>query len=203
MCIRDRILDVVYAVDTSREVNKDLLEKMTNFVEKSLGSYIISPKQTNVGLLQYGKDVTVKVPLHMGFDKSTITQNLKQLALTSDPRRMDIAMEVAKSQLFSSSSRKNASKVLVLLTTGENDPSGKSQLSKVAEELKEIGVKIVVLAIGSKDNPDTDDIVSNPDKVIKTDSTDLVDKIGELEKEIGKSFSMFYCYFMFMFCFFC
>lgn len=161
---------------------------MKSFIEKSLDIYTISPNGTHVGLLHYGDNAEVKLYLNEGNEKSTVIRGINFLSLRGGTRRMEEALKAA-TRIFSTKtgSRQDASKVLVLLTAGMNDISGKSQIPEAAKQLKAAGVKVIVVDIDSKDNPDAENVVDNLDKLIKSDSDDLIDKIGTLEKEIGKS----------------
>ena len=184
-------MDLAFAVDGSRNVDKNTFSKMKKFIKGALTVYTISNEKTHIGIAGFGGDKTnIVMPLSDGISVSLIENAVGSLERTGGPRRMNKAIRYIGSEMFTSKggSRPDAEKVLVLLTAGKNSNDGKDDLPKAARQLKDKGIEVFVIAIG-KDFGDEEikAIASNPDNVAKVESAaELPQVLDQLEKTTGK-----------------
>ena len=180
-------LDLLFAIDGSRMVNLSTYEKMKKFVKGASNMYNISSLKTRVGILSFGGDTNnIALPLKDGISKPLVDQTVDSLKRSGGPRHMNKAIRFVADRMFTTENdgRPNAGKVLVLLTTGRNSPEGKEDLPKAARKLKENGVDVFVIGLGTNvDDDELNAIASEKDDIAKVNTVDdLPTVLGSLEK---------------------
>ena len=148
-------IDVVYAVDGSRRVDASMYEQMKNFLKSSLRSFNITESGAHIAVAQYGSRAEIKVNLNDGTNLARLDYIVGQLSRIGGPRRMNKALRLVNSDIYGKQdqSRVDAKRLLVLLTTGKNSGDGSGELPRVARELRDQGVEIVVVVIGKESDP--------------------------------------------------
>ena len=185
-------VDLLFAIDGSRMVNLSTYEKMKKFVKGALNMYNISALKTHVGILSFGGDTNnIALPLKDGISKPLVDQTVDSLKRCGGQRHMNKAIRFVADKMFTTENggRPNAGKVLVLLTAGRNSAEGKEDLPKAARKLKENGVDVFVIGLGT--NVDDDELIaiaSEKDDIAKVNTVDdLPTVLGSLEKLSGMS----------------
>ena len=84
------------------------------------------------------------LPLAANIEKGQIIRTIRALAPRSERSRVNEALDLAYSELFSSASRNNAAKTVILFVTS---PSDFDPLQS-ARKLRDAGVKVIVVGIG-------------------------------------------------------
>ena len=184
-------LDLVFAVDGSKRVDKSTFTKMKNFVKGALDVYTVSPQKTHIGLVTYGGDARhTALSLPLGTSKPAVERSIDSLVRVGGLRQMNKAIRFVDTEMFNEKggTRPRAGKALVLLTTGKNSANGKDDLPKAAKKLKNKGIEIFVIGIGKGVDPDELNVIaSNQGNVANVPDKDELPRIfGQLEKATGK-----------------
>ena len=113
-----------------------------------INSYPISPDKTRVGVIVYGKDARIVVPFRKLADRNFLQYMPETLQTPNDGLRLDKAITLANTDLFTEQrgSRPSASKVLVVFW---NQKLSTDPVEAAQRLMRERRTKIISVAIGS------------------------------------------------------
>ena len=139
---------------------KELAKKM---IEK----YDISSSATLIGAISYDNDARVEWRFGDVIDAKSTVDRINRLRRSRNGNNVLKALEIARDDLFSimNGARKDVPKTLIVFIdkTGMRD----QRLEDTAKQLKDKGVKVIVIAIGPEvDKTDVAGIASSPKDVI-------------------------------------
>ena len=148
-------IDVVFALDGSRDVDINLFNKMKEFMKGSLKAYNISTNETRIAVMTYGNKQLKNVDLKDGIYKSVIEQVIEDAKRAGGERRLIDALKFADMKMFektaSSSRDETAGKVLILMMSGSDSQIDKgNELKMVLDELNRKKITLVVIGVGNK-----------------------------------------------------
>ena len=185
----DGKLDVIFAIDGSRRVDETMFNKMKDFVQKSLKSFVISPLETHVGIVQYGDRAEIMIKPNDGISLSKLDDVTRKLSRIGGSRRMNKALRLVNSEIYGKpgETRPNAKKVVILLTTGKNSGDGSGELPRVARQLRDEGVEIVVVVVGKDADPSEIDAITGKKggSITVEDPNNLKEAVGQLEEKLN------------------
>lgn len=184
-----KALDVVYALDMSRDLSPNLLEKLKTFAVNSLSTYKISPKDVHVSLLQYpGNSPTVLQTLDDGTNYMELVNIIRQISPVPGNRNINDVIQTVINDAFSRNrgARLQTPKVLVLTLTEGKQPLDKKELSNALKSLTDRGIEYVIVYMGQRDKPMLDEVLDNPNQIVVIDTDQPNTNIGDVEKELGK-----------------
>ncbi len=190
-------MDLVFAIDTSSDVDSSKFDQMKNFIKASLQSYQVSPSRDHVGIITYGENAKTSLPLSRGSNNNNIRSILDSMPRVDGQRKISSAVEHARRTAFSLSegSRGNVSKMLVLFVAGKNDVSDNAQLQSYADTLRSAGIQMIVVEIGEHaQKSDLVRMLESGADYINTPSADSLPGVyGVLEQRIAKSTGLNIC----------
>ena len=165
----------MFALDGSDSLTTEQFSKLKEFVKNTTDKYPVSLHGTHIGVIEYSSAVPNFIPLNATYDLDEFIITLQGLQ-PSRGKRVDTEklLKVA-SVVFGvkHGGRPEASKVLVILT--DDKPTARSPLAEITETLRETGVRVYVVAIGEKVNPDDyTGLVSDKSTIYPTNTTDEV-----------------------------
>ena len=160
-------------------IQKDIARKI---VEK----YAISTSGALVGAILYGSDANIAWKIGQAADILSVNENIDEIKATKVGKNVRKALQVARDELFSlaNGARRNIPKTLILFAS---ETEGKdSTIDGVAKQLKDNGVNVIVLALGSNvKKQDLSGIASDPSKLItlKDPTKELSDVIPRIDSK--------------------
>ena len=185
----DGKLDVIFAIDGSRRVDETMFNKMKDFVQTSLKSFTVSPLETHVGIVQYGDRAEIMIKPNDGISLSKLDDVTRKLSRIGGARRMNKALRLVNSEIYGKpgETRPNAKKVVILLTTGKNSGDGSGELPRVARQLRDEGVEIVVVVVGKDADPSEIDAITGKKggSIAVEDPNNLKEAVGQLEEKLN------------------
>ena len=190
-----RDTDVVFLIDASSNVTLSLFNKQKDFVKSLVSHFNIHPAGARGSAVIYGNaSFTVA-----GFNDRNFIGRLNSAALLETPRRSDKALQHAVQALKDTG--RDGRKIVVLLTTGKQHPSGKF-FDEAKRQLHELGAQTSVVAIGRlADIRELYYVVDRPTDIYRVISADdlerqsrsiaksIREKPGMKQKQILKSCS--------------
>ena len=188
-------LDIIYALDGSESVPLKTFSKMRTFVNGALKSYTISPNKTHVGLTVVGgKNPVRALSIEDGTSNAVVEQAVAFMDRVGGKRNLEKALDSAGNDLILNSKRKGVSKLIVLITTGEDEGNDVAKLIAVGRKLKDNGIKVAVVAIGKDAGKDVlpilpfsvEGVMSIPSVDDLKKAVDFVEKAGA--KATGSSY---------------
>lgn len=139
-------IDIMIALDVSRSMAaEDLTPKnRLEVAKKTVTDFVLKRENDRMGLVVYSGEAFTQVPLT--YDAPVLTHFVDQLYLdmAGEGTAIGLAIATALNRLKES---KAASKIIILLTDGENNRGEINPLS-AAELAKTMGVKIYTIGVG-------------------------------------------------------
>ena len=189
--VRRDVLDIVFALDGSRPVTNAEFSRLKEAVLDMLKRYTISEKDTHVGLIEFSSSVKVASRLNKDNSMSSINDILARLQPSRGSDRVtDEALQVASNKVFDIGGRPGASRVLIILTRGKS--SGDTSPGEAVKPLKDAGVNVFVVNIGSKaDRDEGEEIATSDEHVVAVDDPDNTPEgmrrvVDKLTKDLNK-----------------
>lgn len=168
---------------------KEILEKM-------LVKYDFSSGNKKVGVILYGKEPILKLPVTKVLKKTDLLQEIKRLRHPADGFRLDKALQKAEQEFFSDCSPGTVAcpnKILLLFT--DRKPDEKSKV--LADKFTSNDVKIVSVVLGLPDKDDVNKLGGKDTVIITPKPTDAIKDISDDIKDalsIGKVIVCFLYY---------
>jgi hypothetical protein len=183
--------DVVLAVDVSGSLKQTGFDTMMNFVRDLSSLYTLGVNETQMGVLEYSKEGKIVAPLQNSMEE--LGPMLDKITFQRGVTDMAQGLSLAKTILMEG--RKEASSVVILLTDGK--PSFKFSTTKAATELRDMGVRLVIVPIFLYGDPAfMEELASDPpeDNVIKIGGLEVLanDTLGEAKKIMTGTCAMLY-----------
>ena len=133
-----------------------------------MDEYTISESGTHVGIVEYSNEPVMNIRLKDWFDEEIIKALVDQMKPSEgESANLDRALEKAVDKMFSVpfGGRPSAKKVLVIVAA--SNTTAKEALKKAAKPLKERGVRIYVIALGDKADPETLKVLAPDEKTAR------------------------------------
>eukprot|EP00111_Clytia_hemisphaerica_P009100 TCONS_00026700-protein len=146
-------VDVAFALDSSKSVRDEAFIDMKNFAKDIVDSFVVSQKEARFASLIYSNDAEVSFDFvrHASADK--IKRAIDALPHKKSDTRVDKALELAASDIFSLQGGVRSRRPMVLIVFFDGDVSkDMGDLERFAAPLKEYGVKIVAVGVGPEVN---------------------------------------------------
>ena len=142
--------DVVFLVDSSSGVSYRDFQARKSFVIAVEKRFKISEIGSRHGVVVYGSRAAMSVGMNTASNSTEFAKAVDRLSLIGGQRTSFRALELAENALFGSGARRNAPKVVVMVTDGvESSLSSRAYLKQVAKRLRDQDVIIKVVGIGS------------------------------------------------------
>ena len=186
-------LDIVFALDGSKDVGIGTFSKLKDFMKGSLEAYNISSNETRVAVMTYGDKQMKNVDLKDGVYKSVVEQGIEDSKRVGGERRLIDALKFADIKMFektaSSSRDKTAGKVLILMMSGPNSQIDiGNEMKMVLDELKRKKITLVVIGIGNKVEDEDLKKIGKDENVVKVeDAEDLKRAVAPVLDASGKA----------------
>ena len=175
--------DIVYLIDTSQSVNKEVMSAMTQFLKAEVNTHA---SNANIGIINYGKKAEIISDLTS--DSQQLYDSISGIKKVGGDRRVDVALKKYQRSMLPGA-RADRTKQIILFITGGNSLAGKEDLETILAKLKTKGVKIIVIAIGNTidKNEVTKIALGEPENVIYIDMvSQLAEVVPSLFLIIGK-----------------
>jgi len=142
--------DMVIQLDGSGSLTKQFWSNQIDFVKDFVSNFDVSEDKTRLSVLQYNYKVTTEIDDFSMTDESRIAYTFNKMRFQriacKTCSRIGSGYKTA-SELFQSSSRANAKKVLVAFTDGFTRGAGESDLAPAMKALEEQGVKVFFILV--------------------------------------------------------
>lgn len=187
-------MDLVIALDGSETLKQSGFDKIKELSKHVLKRFIISKRATHVGLMEFSKEATRVMPLNLFYDREEISKVIDHIKPSGgDGTATDKMLKEAANQIFSvpAGGRADAAKVLVVITDSKS--TGKKPLKEAVKPVQDKGIRVYVVDIGDKTDPEELRDIAPSDKEIKKakspeDAPKLFDKLADdIQRAIEKS----------------
>lgn len=166
--------DVAFLMDSSGSISRSNYGKMKTFVARLAAQFRISPSGSRAAVVLYSTTASTVIRFGAYTSAETFETAVQRLRHERGYTRIDLALGTAYFDLFRTrvNTRFLVPKIAFVLTDGEQTTtSGYTPLDRAALTLKNVGVRIIAIGIGSKVNKDELKQIASSDKdVIVTKS---------------------------------
>ena len=149
-------VDLGFILDSSGSISKIEHDEEKDFLKQIASHFKISVNGSHEAVISFSANAELVIKLNEHKDQASFEAAVDRIPLTRGYTRIDKALRVAKDELFAESNgaRKSVSKSLVILTDGSQTPvDGAEDPGEIADELRDEGVNIVVVGIGTQTDP--------------------------------------------------
>lgn len=160
-----------------------------DLVKKILDKYIISKSTTLLGAIVYDSDARLAIKFGDAVSVGESKDAIDRLQRSSSGNSLGKALQVARDRLFSEEygARRNVAKTLVVFVDSKSNDMSVESLGRVAKDMIDAGVKIVVVAIGSEvDKMQVAAITSGSTTLFKPPTLDNVANLVKTITEAAK-----------------
>ncbi|KAM3871272.1 uncharacterized protein ACN63O_004514 [Diretmus argenteus] len=149
---RNRPIDLVFLLDSSRSVRPAEFEKAKEFLQHMVDSLEIGSDATRVGVVNYASTVQIDFLLKTYFDKPSLKQALARIEPLSSGTMTGLAIKIAMEKAFTVESgarptSMNIAKVAIIVTDGR--PQDK--VDDVAAAARASGIEIYAVGVDRAD----------------------------------------------------
>lgn len=149
---RNRPIDLVFIIDSSRSVRPTEFEKAKEFLQDMVDSLEIGFDSTRVGLVNYASTVQIEFPLKMHFDKSALKRALARVEPLASGTMTGMAIKTAMEKAFTVEAgarvgSKRIAKVAIIVTDGR--PQDK--VEEVSAAARASGIEIYAVGVDRAD----------------------------------------------------
>ncbi|KAF7657558.1 hypothetical protein LDENG_00025350 [Lucifuga dentata] len=180
---RNRPIDLVFIIDSSRSVRPAEFEKAKEFLQDMVHSLEIGSEATRVGLVNYASTVKIEFLLKTYFDKHSMKQALARVEPLSSGTMTGLAIKTAMEKAFTVESgarlsSKNIAKVAIIVTDGRPQDN----VEDVSAAARASGIEIYAVGVDRADMTSLRLMASQP----LDDHVFYVETYGVIEKLISK-----------------
>ena len=175
-------MDVAFIIDSSGSIGEIDYLKQKNFVNEAAKSFGLAPDQSRAAIVLYSTTASVKARFGQYNTTENFAKAVDALPYEGGETRIDKALDLAATDIFPNA-RAGVPKLVLLITDGtQTQVDDAKGLKEASEPLRQAGVRVLALGIGS--NVDRDELrlvtETDDDVVMATDFEVLLLKIGNL-----------------------
>lgn len=188
-------IDLGFILDSSGSLRNDYT-KEKDFLKALAATFGISDTGTKAGVVTFSYNSEHSIKLKDHGDTSSFNNAVDQIPLMGSTTRIDKAFRLSQKELFAigNGARPGIPKLLILLTDGSQTPDSDAEdPSAIAQEIRNSGVKMLVIGIGQGINKtELANIGGDVANVYSADSfdeligNDFVDKVVTGSCSLGK-----------------
>ena len=177
--------DLAFVVDTSGSITDENFKKQKDFVKALASSFDPTAASHQLALISYSGDAQAEVSFKDKNDYKDFEKAIDRVPHSKGRTRLDKALELASSQLFTASggTRPSKRKVMIILTDGRQSKDYDNvPLTVAVRPLRELGVRIFAVAIGDEvDLSELNQMTDSKDDVIPvSDFDDLANMANDV-----------------------
>ena len=147
-------LDAGFILDSSGSLRANY-GKEKDFIKSLASALGLSADGARAGVVTFSNNAVLSIRLKDHIDISAFNNAVDSIPFIGSGTRIDVGLRLAERQLFTiaNGGRLGVPKILILLTDGsQTQASGAEDPSSVANEIRNKGIKLLVIGIGSGTN---------------------------------------------------
>ena len=147
-------VDVGFVLDSSGSLRNDY-GKEKDFLKALASTFGVSDTGSRAGVVTFSYYTQHSIKLNDYTDVTSFNEAVDKIPLMGQTTRIDKALRLTQKEMFSlpNGGRPGVNKVLIVLTDGsQTQDAGAEDPADVAEELRNSGIRVIVVGIGNKVN---------------------------------------------------
>ncbi|NWX24094.1 MATN3 protein, partial [Aegotheles bennettii] len=149
---KNRPLDLVFIIDSSRSVRPEEFEKVKIFLSEMIDTLDVGERTTRVAVMNYASSVKIEFPLRTYFDKASMKEAVSHIEPLSAGTMTGLAIQTAMDEVFTEEmgtrpATFNIPKVVIVVTDGRPQ----DQVQDVAASARTAGIEIYAVGVDRAD----------------------------------------------------
>ena len=155
--------DVIFMLDSSTSVGTENFKKMIKFTSNTVKAMDVDSGRFRVGLLTYNTNVRDKFQLNAHTDRDSLLNAIEAMPYSYGNTNPAAAIRLGRSQMFTEENgdRSDVSNIIILVTDGESNMNTRKTIPE-AEEARNAGIRLLVVAIGVRNMREIDGMANKP-----------------------------------------
>ncbi|XP_039379147.1 collagen alpha-6(VI) chain-like isoform X2 [Mauremys reevesii] len=155
--------DIVFLVDSSVNMGSSTFEQIKNFIYQIVDQLDVGIDKYRVGLAQYSREGRVEFLLNTYKSKEDVLNHLqRRVAFLGGPLQTGSALEFLHKVFFKEEAGSRISQGTPQFAVVITSAKSKDDVAEAAEELKEIGVKVISVGVQNSDREEMEVIATSP-----------------------------------------
>ncbi|XP_053920124.1 matrilin-3 isoform X2 [Cuculus canorus] len=183
---KNRPLDLVFIIDSSRSVRPEEFEEVKVFLSKMIDTLDVGERTTRVAVMNYASTVKVEFPLRTYFDKASMKEAVSHIEPLSAGTMTGLAIQTAMDEVFTEEmgtrpATFNIPKVVIIVTDGRPQ----DQVQDVAASARTSGIEIYAVGVGRADMQSLRVMASEPldEHVFYVETYGVIEKLTSKFRE--------------------
>ncbi|XP_032912382.1 matrilin-3 isoform X3 [Catharus ustulatus] len=183
---KNRPLDLVFIVDSSRSVRPEEFEKVKIFLSEMIDTLDVGESTTRVAVMNYASSVQVEFPLRTYFDKASMKEAVSRIEPLSAGTMTGLAIQTAMDEVFTEEmgtrpAASNIPKVAIVVTDGRPQ----DQVQDVAASARTAGIEIYAVGVDRADMQSLRVMASEPldEHVFYVETYGVIEKLTSRFRE--------------------
>ncbi|NXD79037.1 MATN3 protein, partial [Halcyon senegalensis] len=183
---KNRPLDLVFIIDSSRSVRPEEFEKVKIFLAEMIDTLDVGERTTRVAVMNYASTVKVEFPLRTYFDRASMKQAISHIQPLSAGTMTGLAIQTAMDEVFTEEmgtrpATFNIPKVVIVVTDGRPQ----DQVQDVAASARTAGIEIYAVGVDRADMQSLRIMASEPldEHVFYVETYGVIEKLTSKFRE--------------------
>ncbi|XP_055666991.1 matrilin-3 isoform X2 [Falco peregrinus] len=183
---KNRPLDLVFIIDSSRSVRPEEFEKVKIFLSEMIDTLDVGERTTRVAVMNYASTVKVEFPLRTYFDKASMKEAISHIKPLSAGTMTGLAIQTAMDEVFTEEmgtrpATFNIPKVVIVVTDGRPQ----DQVQGVAASARTAGIEIYAVGVDRADMQSLRVMASEPldEHVFYVETYGVIEKLTSKFRE--------------------
>ena len=182
-------MELFFAIDASNDVSQDTIRKMKEFVSTQARVFPLSSGKARFSVLSYGEKAKKLLPINEGISVMALRLALNKIPQRMGQRKVGSVLAVVKDVITNNRDgvRAGAKKILITFIAGRDLSSNVAELIRESDELRKLGVSLVVLTVGPFiKNSDISAMGIKSDNVLYSDTDEaIMSKVSKISEIVG------------------
>ncbi|XP_056344963.1 matrilin-3 [Oenanthe melanoleuca] len=183
---KNRPLDLVFIVDSSRSVRPEEFEKVKTFLSEMIDTLDVGERRTRVAVMNYASAVRVEFPLRTYFDKASMKEAVSRIQPLSAGTMTGLAIQAAVDEVFTEEmgarpASASIPRVAVVVTDGRPQDGVRG----AAASARRAGIEILAVGVGRADMQSLRAMASEPldEHVFYVETYGVIEKLTSRFRE--------------------
>ncbi|KAM8967064.1 collagen alpha-6(VI) chain [Pelodytes ibericus] len=162
--------DLIFLIDGSTSISDTDFKEMKNFMVSVVNDFDVAPTRVHVGVAQYSHLYTVHFKAQSFVTKDTLKKEIEGITQINGNTLIGSALNKTETELFSPSANSRINQGIQQLLIVITDGNSQDMVAKPAQDLRDKGIDIYAVGVGSVDNTQLLQIAGSPNKAFSVNN---------------------------------
>ncbi|CAN2389704.1 von Willebrand factor type A domain, partial [Pristimantis euphronides] len=164
-CKKTEVADIIFLVDVSISITLSQFTNMQRFMEAVVNDSVVGEDNVRFGAVSYSTTPKEEFSLNAYSTKSDVQKAIYEIERTRGLTYTATALEYTQSRFDPAyGGRPNINDIVILITDGATSPADKAKLETIPQTLRDNGISIFAVGVGSAKKEELEKIAGQPDR---------------------------------------